>query len=259
MDERLMTPEPHAPIGGLAGVAPPDATGATALSDDPLADPRALQILSTEHWSLLAARSLAYNEAFSRAGMFLSFLSATLIVIGFLVGTQGLSTFVLPIAAVLLIADLYVGAATVGRLIDASAEELQCVRGMNRIRHAYRDMVPGLEPYFVSSFHDDARGVLSTYGDIAGTPGLRGNVVHGLTTAIGMVGTIDAMIFGALCALVAVGVNAPREIAVLLGIIGFLIGSAGFAQVGMRSSLGQQARTASLFPTPEDGPVPPQV
>jgi hypothetical protein len=39
-----------------------------------LDDPRALQILTTEHWSLLTARSLANNEAFTRGGMFLSFL-----------------------------------------------------------------------------------------------------------------------------------------------------------------------------------------
>lgn len=37
-----------------------------------LDDPRVLQILTTEHWSLLSARSLAYNEAFTRAGMFLT-------------------------------------------------------------------------------------------------------------------------------------------------------------------------------------------
>lgn len=106
----------------------------------------------------MATRSLAYNEAFSRAGMFLSFLSASLIVIGFLVGTQGLSSALVPVVAVLLLADLYMGTATVGRLIAASGEELHCVRGMNRIRHAYREMVPGIELYFTSGFHDDARG-----------------------------------------------------------------------------------------------------
>jgi hypothetical protein len=36
-----------------------------------------LQILSTEHWSLLASRGLAWNESFSRAGMYLSIIAAT--------------------------------------------------------------------------------------------------------------------------------------------------------------------------------------
>jgi len=38
-----------------------------------------LQILATEHWSLLASRSLAWNESFSRAGMFLSTLSGGIV------------------------------------------------------------------------------------------------------------------------------------------------------------------------------------
>ena len=42
-------------------------------------DPRTIQLLATEHWSLLGARSLAYNEAFVRAGMFLTFLSTSFV------------------------------------------------------------------------------------------------------------------------------------------------------------------------------------
>jgi hypothetical protein len=239
---------------GTAEARPIEATtaGSPVRPGEPLTDPRALQILSTEHWSLLASRSLAYNEAFSRAGMFLSFLSATLIVIGFLIGSQGLSSAVVPVAAVLLLADLYIGVATVGRLIDASGEELQCVRGMHRIRHAYREMVPSLEPYFVSGFQDDARGVLATYRDIAASSSVLGNIVHGLTTTIGMVATLDAMIFGALCALVAIGLGAGFEVAIPLAVLGFVAAFFVFAVIGMRSAVGQQARTESRFPTPDD-------
>lgn len=229
-------------------------SGASVASGVALADPRALQILSTEHWSLLASRSLAYNEAFSRAGMFLSFLSATLIVIGFLIGSQGMTSTVLPVTFVLLLADLFVGAATVGRLSDASSEDLQCVRGMNRIRHAYLEMVPGLEPYYITGFHDDARGVLATYGfDVR--PGPVGNVLHGLTTTIGMVGTIDAMILGSLGALIALGLGGGLEAALLLGVIGFAIGFASLAIGGMRHALSGQARVESRFPTPTTGAV----
>jgi hypothetical protein len=243
------------PIG--AGEARPlDPTNATrpAGPGGPLSDPRALQILSTEHWSLLATRSLAYNEAFSRAGMFLSFLSASLIVIGFLIGSQGLTTDVLPVAVALLLADLYIGVATVGRLMSASREELQCVRGMNRIRHAYREMVPGLEPYFVSGFHDDARGVLATYGGGISPPArLLVNILHGLTTTIGMVATIDAMLIGAIFALVAVGLGGGLGFALLAGIIGAAAGFAAFLVVGMRTAVGGQEQAESRFPTPPDG------
>jgi hypothetical protein len=229
-----------------APVTSADDGGGSALDD-----PRALQILSTEHWSLLAGRSLAYNEAFSRAGMFLTFLSAQLIVIGFLIGSQGLSPAVVPVAAVLLLGDLYIGAATVGRLIDANSEELHAVRGMNRIRHAYREMVPGLEPYFVTSFHDDARGVLAAYGDMNAPDTVLSNVVHGLTTMIGMVATVVAMIVGALAALVVVGLGAGVELALLAAVTGFLLGTAVFAAVGMRAALAYQAGIESRFPTPD--------
>ena len=76
---------------GAAEARPPAGASTTAATPtgSGLDDPRALQILSTEHWSLLSGRSLAYNEAFSRAGMFLTFLSATLIVVGFLIGRPG--------------------------------------------------------------------------------------------------------------------------------------------------------------------------
>lgn len=40
-----------------------------------------MQILSTEHWSLLATRSLTYGEAFSRVAMFISILSGARIAI----------------------------------------------------------------------------------------------------------------------------------------------------------------------------------
>ncbi len=241
-------------MASMPAETPPhlDTTPSPSAGRTGLDDPRALQILSTEHWSLLATRSLAYNEAFSRAGMFLTFLSASLIVIGFLIGAQGLSTTVVPIATVLLLADLYIGIATVGRLIDASGEELQCVRGMNRIRHAYREMVPGLEPYFVSGFHDDARGVLATYGEITQSASVVRNVLHGLTTTIAMVAIIDLILLGAVLAIIAIGLGAGLEVALPLAALGFLLGFILFAVIGMRTTVGQQARAESRFPSPPE-------
>ncbi|MBA2756825.1 MAG: hypothetical protein H0U37_05215 [Chloroflexi bacterium] len=235
----------------MPGEAPPRQAPATPGpgAEPALADARALQILTTEHWSLLATRSLAYNEAFSRASMFLSFLSATLIVIGFLVSSLGLSPTVGLLASILLGADLFIGFATLSRLKGASAEELQCVRGMNRIRHAYREMVPGLEPYFVSGFHDDARGVLATYGDVS--PSVVRNIIHGLGTSIGMISTIDAMILGALCASIGLGLGLAIEVGLVLAITGFAVAFGLLTVVGMRTALGRKARAESRFPTPD--------
>ena len=221
---------------------------------DALSDPRAVQILTAEHSSLSASRSLTYNESFSRAGMFLTFLSATLIVIGFVVGAQELTATVVPIALALLLADLYIGAATLGRIIAASREELQCVRGMNRIRNAYRDMVPGLEPYFTTGFHDDAHGVLATYGGIDGPSGRLGDFLHGLTTAPGMLATIEGMIAGAILAIGALGLGAGPEVALLAAIAGFVTTFVVFLFAGYRLAWADQARAVSRFPSPERTP-----
>ncbi|MEJ7697558.1 MAG: hypothetical protein WKF78_13300 [Candidatus Limnocylindrales bacterium] len=120
---------------------------------------------------------------------------------------------------------------------------------MNRIRHAYREMVPGLEPYFVSGFHDDARGVLATYGDVS--PSVVRNMIHGLGTSIGMISTIDAMIFGALCASIGLGLGLAIEVELVLAITGFAVAFGLLTVVGMRTAIGRQARAESRFPTPD--------
>ncbi len=218
-----------------------------------LSDPRALSILTAEHSSLAASRSLTYNESFSRAGMFLTFLSASLIVIGFVVGAQGLTATVVPIALALLIADLYIGAATLGRIVAASREELQCVRGMNRIRNAYREMVPGLEPYFTTGFHDDAHGVLATYGGLDRPTSPLGDFLHGLTTAPGMLATIEGMIAGAILAIGALGLGASPEVALAAALVGFVATFVVFLFAGYRMAWASQARVESRFPSPPTG------
>ena len=116
-------------------------TTPTPPTDPPhLADPRALQILSTEHWSLLTARSLVYNETFTRGGMFLTFLSASLVALGFVYqGSGGGPDFLLVVAVLAL--DLFVGARDPGPDRQRELEEIRALQAMNRIRHAYLEMV----------------------------------------------------------------------------------------------------------------------
>jgi hypothetical protein len=239
--------QPPAPAG--SGSEPP----AGGSSGDPLQDPRALQILTTEHWSLLSARSLAYNEAFSRAGMFLSFLSATLIVIGFLIASGAFSEAVLPVVALLLAVDLFIGGATAGRLAGASTEEFTTLRGMNRIRHAYADMIPGIERYFVTPIHDDARGVLASFGDSSKTSPFLG-IAHSLTTAIGMVVVIDLVLFGALLSVVAAGLGVSTGVAIAIGVAGFIVTFILSTVIGARIALSSVVEPEAMFPTPERTP-----
>lgn len=117
-----------------------------------------LQILSTEHWSLLASRSLAWNESFSRAGMFLTTLSGAIVALGLVGGVSGFGEAFTLFALVILPVVLFIGVATWIRLGASNYHEAQCVIGMNRIRAAY------LERYFVMSAHDDFPGIGVTMG-----------------------------------------------------------------------------------------------
>ena len=46
-----------------------------------LDDPRALEILTTEHWGLLSTRTLGYTEMFARATIYVASLYATLVAV----------------------------------------------------------------------------------------------------------------------------------------------------------------------------------
>lgn len=188
----------------------------------PIDDPRALTILSTEHYSLLTARSLVYNEAFARAGMFLALLSATLVAMGLVATATGFSDGFLTVAAAVLTLDLFVGLASLGRISAASGEDIRYLQGMNRLRHGYHELVPGLERYFVTSKYDDLASVLAFYGPSGAGP-MR-SILHGLTTTPGMVSVICTAVAGALCAVIAVLVTGDTVTAALAGGAGFLVG-----------------------------------
>ena len=233
-----------------------DETAAPAASTRPIDDPRALQILSTEHWSLLTARSLVYNEAFARAGMFLAFLSATLLVLGLISNATGVSDGFLAVAAFMLGLDLFVGLATLGRIINASTEDLRYLQGMNRLRHAYFEIVPGLEPYFITSGHDDFESVMTFYGPPTNELGTLGDLAHGLTTAPGMISVICTAVAGALAAVVALFVSHDVMVAALAGLAGFALCFIGLSVVLFRQALGFSAKLPAMFPRPK-GPAKP--
>jgi len=184
---------------------------------DPLGDPRALQILTTEHWSLLTARSLVYNESFTRAGMFLALLSATLVALGLISTGTGFSDPFLVIVAAVLGLDLFVGLGSIGRISTVSTEELKYTQGMNRLRHAYFETVPGLEPYFITSGHDDFESVAAFYSPPMAGP--LGDFLHGLTTIPGMLSVICSALAGGLAGVLILLLSHDPALAGMSGLV----------------------------------------
>ena len=178
-----------------------------------------LQILSTEHWSLLASRSLAWSESFNRAAMFLATLSGAVVALALVAQVSSFGRMFSIFALIILPLVLFIGITTVLRLGATNYHDSLCVMGMNRIRHAYLEMAPDLETYFVMSAHDDPRGVAITMGlppftpfyqhVLAGTP----IVIIVINSIIsGVIGSIGASLFTAQALTVA-----------LAGVVGFLI------------------------------------
>jgi molybdopterin converting factor small subunit len=222
--------------------------GATA-GNDALSDPRALQILSTEHWSLLTARSLVYNEAFARGGMFLALLSATLVALGLISTATGFSDEFLIVAGVVLALDLFVGLASLGRIGASSGEDLRYLQGMNRLRHAYFEIVPGLERYFITTGHDDFESVAAMYGPQDAGP-LR-ELIHGFTTMLGMIGVICSAIVGILGSLVTLLLTHDGSLAGVIGIVAALAFFLFASYASYRLATGFARRMPATFPRPE--------
>ena len=214
-----------------------------------LDDPRLLQILSTEHWSLLSQRSLVYNEAFARAGMFLTFLSASLVALGFVASAMQFRGGFLGIAALLLFVDLAIGLATLGRMLDASVDDLRSIAGMNRIRNAYVRIAPGVIPYLTAGTHDDTNGVMDTYG----APKIRSGLpafIHGLTTAGGMIMLIDALLAGALAGVLGLIIGADPQGAIAIGTGVFLALFLLLSRYAYNVVAGFESTFKPRFPTP---------
>jgi hypothetical protein len=182
-----------------------------------LRDPRAIQILSTEHWSVLTARSLAYNEAFTRGGMFLSFLSMSFVGLALLADAAGFSQQFLGLAAIVLGFDFVVGLTTFSRVGGANFDDVRWMHAMARIRHGYIQAAPMLKPYFSTATHDDIGSVVVDY---AAPTGLLGSLAYGMSTSLGMVGLVVAMVGGVEVGVISLLVGADIGTAVWAAVAG---------------------------------------
>ena len=206
---------------------PPSLDGLEVTGNTPHA-----QFLATEHWSLLSTRSMTWNEIFSRTGTYLTVLSAAVIALSLAANAtggfgQGFRTFALLVLPVVLL----VGVGTYLRLVEADIEDAWLVIGMNRLRHAYLELAPELEPYFVASHHDDAPGMLQTYSFRS-----RVGPTHWLSGSPDIVGIIDAVVTGVLIAVVCQAVGAGVVLRTIAGVLAalaavVLLGATGYRKV----------------------------
>ena len=210
-----------------------------------------LQILSTEHWSLLASRGLAWNETFTRVSMYLSTLSFAVVSLGLIAGVDKFSDVFFVFALVVLPVVLFVGIATFLRMGAANYHDAIAVIGMNRIRGAYLEIAPDLEPYFVMGVHDDPPGVVRT---MAVPPNVR-PILHVISAAPFVVNVLNSVVGGAIAAIVGARIlQLDLWPTLVVGVVGFAL--VLFAQlIYIRGNIRLlTGGIRPMFPTPPDRP-----
>lgn len=252
-------PSPGEPVRPATPAAP----AAPAAPGAPASPPRSavkleglpveMQILTTEHWSLLSARSLAYNEAFTRASMFLDLLGMSFVGLALLATATGFGDDFLIVAVIVLAFDFLVGILTYVRVMTANGEDFHAMHAMNRIRHGYLLVAPTVRPFFTSGTHDDVPGVMQSYGYSTDQGG--GYLKQGLSTSSGMVGLVVTFVGGLLVAAVALLVGLPAMGALAAGVIGAVAVFAVAARWALALVANGQKTLETRFPTPPDGPT----
>ena len=219
---------------------------APALSDrSGVTDAVRAQILATEHWSLLGTRSMTWNEVFSRASMFVTVLSAAVVALALVAQATAFGPGFRLFALLVLPVVLLVGVATVIRLSDANTEDLGMVAGMNRIRHAYLELAPELEPYFTTAHHDDEASLMQTYRLIHHFGPISIRILAGTPT---LVGAINVVVVGVLAALVADTVGASDAVDIAVGVGAALLAAVAFGALALGSIASARRRYVARFP-----------
>lgn len=215
-------------------------------------DSEVIQILATEHWSLLATRALTYQESLGRVNMFLAILSGAVIALALIAQADHFGSTFISVAIFMLAVVFFTGVATVRRLLMLNRDDYIWVVAMNRLRHGYLELHPELEPNFTTSPHDDLLGALRTMGLDAATRSGLGSLSHGLVTLPGMLGVIVASVGGAIAGLAAVGFGAPSYVVLFAGAVAFVACLMLLFWTSRRSFRGYGGATEPRFPTPKD-------
>lgn len=156
-----------------------------------------LTALTTEHFALQGARSQATSESSSRAALYVSAVSSTLVALGFIGQISAVGNVFTLFALTALPTLYFLGLFTFIRLVESSVEDILYGRAINRIRHYYLELAGSKAALFMLSAHDDVPGVLANMG-------VRPRRSQLYFTASSMVAVINSVIAGSTVA-IAVG------------------------------------------------------
>jgi hypothetical protein len=176
-----------------------------------------LTMLTTEHFGLQGSRSTTVSESSSRASLYMTAVSSTLIALGFIAQVSKLGD-AFDVFALVVLPTLYaLGLFTFVRLVESSVEDVLYGRAINRIRAYYLEQAGPESRWFVMKGHDDAYGVLANMG-------LRPSRWQLYFTVSTMVATVNSVIGGsAVAILVGRLLDASLGVAMAAGAVTALV------------------------------------
>lgn len=202
--------------------APPSGAGSApsqgGIESDAVLGRRA-QLLATEHWGLLAARSTAQSEVLTRITIFLTLVSAGLVTIGLLGQATDFDGWFAGAALAILAFVSVVGAMTQARVFNVAEEDMMYVVAMNRMRGGYADLDPTVDRYFLASIADDEEGLAKTYSFLRPR-----SVSHLFGSSAVLIAFVEACVVGMLAGSALAAASAALGVAIAVGVaVGILI------------------------------------
>lgn len=222
---------------------------ATETSPRPHPDQLRLQMMSTEHWSLLASRNLAWTEVFARASMFLSALSFATVALALAGQASGFGQEFRIFALIVLPVILFLGFTTTLRMDNANHHDAMCVIGMNRIRAGYLELAPDLERFFVMGTTDDIAGIGKTMGGLPNRPFF----VEIFAATPTIVSVLNCVIAATIVALGAIQVGLSTGVSILAGSVVGILAFIAWSYFVREHSMSLMMSHRPTFPTKEEG------
>lgn len=220
--------------------------GTATTSAEPLPIQVKVQMMATEHWSLLASRNLAWSESFARAGMFLSTLSFSVVALALVGQATGFGVEFRLFALIVLPVVLFLGIATSLRMDASNHHDALCVVGMNRIRAGYIELAPDLKRFFVMGTTDDVEGIVRTMAVVPG----RSSLVNLWSASPVLIAVMNAVLAGAIAGLAAVQLGAGTALGFGVGAVAAVGWLTGWLWVVSRMLRTLVATHEPAFPGP---------
>jgi hypothetical protein len=206
-------------------------------------DAQALQILITEHNNLQAMRSATIFEANGRTNLFLGAVSSSIVALAFIGQMSQMGSAFFVFALILLPSLIFIGVVTFVRVFQTGIEDMLAMRGINRIRHYYTEIVPLTEKYFILSAHDDMQGFVQNFG-------AQDSIWQQFLSTAGLVSVVNSILTAVFVGLLAFSLfQAALLVCVVASVLVFVISIALYMRYQYRRTEENEKHLKVLFPS----------